>query len=451
MYKNSRHEIRGTTLYLERIGDTKSLVARGSGEVYDRLAGRETAADGGPSKVCPLDHHNAQIIREFFPYTRPVSHAGHKITLGLGDRLGLASPGHIRLLRDTGVFPVLAQQSIRELNLTNRTYADVLDAATWAVFQEHYTNGYGADGDHLKTADEIKMALDCGFTMITLDCSEHIGTPAGDAEDLKEIYLNKTFQPGGVSVSFTEEELERIVAVYGGAVRHTIRIFRDLISGRHLDFEMSIDETTFTTTPQAHFFVANELRRNGVEVQSLAPRFCGEFQKGIDYIGDVHEFSREFGIHAKIAEHFGYKISVHSGSDKFTVFPIVGKMDAYHLKTAGTNWLEAVRVIAQKNPALFREIFLCALASLPEAKKYYHITENTANIPIGLPDNGLPSLLDQNDARQVLHITYGPILEKFKDRIFADLQTFEAEYDAGLQKHIGKHLNALGIIQNPRA
>lgn len=447
MYKDSFHVINGVTLCLDNIGGTKSLVARGSGEIYESFAGREAKVDGAPAKICPLNHHNAQIIRQSFPYTRPISHAGHKITLGLGDRLGLASPGHIRLLRGTGIFPVLAQQSMRELHLTGRTYFDVLDAATWAVFQEHYADGYGADGDHLKTAEEIKMALDCGFTMITLDCSDHIGRQAEATEDIKQTYLDKTFDVGGISISFAKEELERIVSVYDGAIKHTIQIYREWIRGRNVDFEMSIDETAFTTAPQAHFFVANELRRNGVYVQSLAPRFCGEFQKGIDYIGDIDEFAREFGIHAKIAEQFGYKLSVHSGSDKFAVFPIVGRTASFHLKTAGTNWLEAVRVIAQKDPALFREILLCALASLPDAKKYYHITENVANIPINLSDGELPSLLDQNDARQVLHITYGHILGKFKDRIFADLQEFEGEYYSGLQKHIGKHLCALGTKQ----
>ena len=110
-----------------------------------------------------------------FPFTAPASHSGTRpFTLGLGDRLGLASPGHIRAVRGRNVFPVLAQQSIRELKLTGRTYEEVLAAAAFAVFQEDWRGGYGADGDHLKTAEEIRYALNCGFTMITLDCSEQI-------------------------------------------------------------------------------------------------------------------------------------------------------------------------------------------------------------------------------------------------------------------------------------
>ncbi len=87
---------------------------------------------------------------------------------------GFSFTRHLRLIKGLDIFPVLAQQSIRELNLTGRTYEDVLDATSVAVFQEGYTAGFGADGDHLKTPVEVQMALDKGFTMITLGCSEYI-------------------------------------------------------------------------------------------------------------------------------------------------------------------------------------------------------------------------------------------------------------------------------------
>lgn len=279
------------------------------------------------------------------------------------------------------VFPVLAQQSIRELNLTGRTYNDVLCAASWAVFQEGYTSGFGADGDHLKTPEEVKMALDNGFTMITLDCSEHIDNKAAsystseidkkymeideiERKRLELIYLGKTLKlKDSTLIVFNNEEFKRIVLIYLKAIKYTIDIYNSVIksSGKNIDFEMSIDETLTSTTPESHYFVASELIAGGVEITSLAPRFCGEFQKGIDYIGDIEQFKNEFKMHVKIAENFGYKISVHSGSDKFAVFPIIGKIanGEYHLKTAGTNWLEAVRVIANKNPLLQANAQVC--------------------------------------------------------------------------------------------
>ncbi|MCL2081597.1 MAG: tagaturonate epimerase family protein, partial [Oscillospiraceae bacterium] len=294
----------------------------------------------------------------------------------------------------------------------------------WAVFQEGWRKGYGADGDHLKTPEEVQMALDCGFTMITLDCSEHIRAVEGGAPE----------------------------EIYGAAVRYAAYIYNRFLRGGEADFELSIDETSFTTSPEAHRYVAAELKKAGVELVSLAPRFIGEFQKGIDYRGDVREFEREFAAHAEIAREMGYKLSVHSGSDKFSVFPIVFEKTGgnVHLKTAGTNWLEALRVVAKAEPALFRAIVGFALENLPEAKKYYHITENTANIPdvAALNAAALPSLLDHDDARQVLHVTYGLILSaktqsgaaRFKDTLYSALFAREEEYYAALGERIGRHL-----------
>ncbi|MDR0239621.1 MAG: tagaturonate epimerase family protein [Deltaproteobacteria bacterium] len=458
-----RHE--DTTLFMARDSAGKFLAVHGKGEACDALEGSVISLPGGPVKRCPLTNANAAVVRRIFPFTRPVSRKGHPFTIGLGDRLGLASAGHIRLVRGMDVFPVLAQQSIRELNLTGRTYEDVLSAAGWAVFQEGYRAGYGADGDHLKTREEVQMALDCGFTMITLDCSEHIrndfaALPASELEShyqalepglrtqLEGEYLNRSFPlDGGQSISFSAADLRRIVLVYHDAIRYTIALYDELLRGRDTDFEMSIDETLSTTSPEAHYFVARELQKAGVELISLAPRFCGEFQKGSDYRGNLSEFEKEFAVHATIAKTLGYKLSIHSGSDKFAVFPIIyretGKM--VHLKTAGTNWLEALRVVAAQEPGLFREILAFALERLPEAKKYYHITENTANIPdIGaLADKDLPSLLDQDDARQVLHVTYGQILldSSFKGPIFKTLERYEDAYCVALEKHIGRHIS----------
>ena len=108
----------------------------------------------------------------------------------------------------------------------------------------------------------------------------------------------------------------------------------------------------------------------------------------------MKQFTEEFIVHAAIADHFGYKISVHSGSDKFMVFPVVGKTNGkYHLKTAGTNWLEAVRVIAQHKPDLYRRMHAFALEHLEEAKKYYYIGAKVENIP-ALDDLRIPSFLN---------------------------------------------------------
>jgi hypothetical protein len=233
---------------------------------------------------------------------------------------------------------------------------------------------------------------------------------------------------------------------------------RFLASGKYTaDFEISIDETISVTTPLQHFFVARELLDAGVSFATIAPRFCGEFQKGIDYRGDIAQFEKEIKTHAAIARHLGYKLSIHSGSDKFSVFPCIGRetRGTFHVKTAGTNWLEAMRVAAMKDPSLYRDIHQCALASFDEAKKFYHVTTDLAKIPdvSTLNDADLPALFENNDARQLIHITYGQILGRknrdgsftFRDRLYKLWKDHEEEYRGALVKHIGKHLELLGI------
>lgn len=463
--------------FIAMVEEEKKLIIFNESELNIEFTGYECSLPNGKAKICDLSNENCDLIRKLFLFTNPSNHHGTDITIGLGDRLGLASAGHIRLFKGKNVFPVLAQQSIRELNLTGRTYKDVLAAASWAVFQEGYTNGFGADGDHLKTPEEVKMAIDCGFTMITLDCSEHInnniiGLTIPEVENLystlksehikglESKYLGKEFVlENGHIIKFTSEEFKKTVLIYFQAINYTIKIYDEVIKdcGRSIDFEMSIDETLTSTTPESHYFVATELIDAGVKITSLAPRFCGEFQKGIDYIGDKNIFIKEFRVHSEIAKKLNYKISIHSGSDKFSVFPIVGEITngKYHLKTAGTNWLEAVRVIAVKSPTLYRKMHAFATTNLHEAKKYYHIGAKLENIPDieKLKDKELPGLMDLNDSRQVLHITYGLILlaknadgvSTFRDEIYSLLNKYEIDYYNVLEKHIGKHLSMLGI------
>lgn len=422
----------------------------------------------GENVLAPLNHETAETLRSLFPFTAPVRVLGRDRSFGVGDRLGIAAPGHIAVFQKYDAYPVLAQQSIRELNLTNRTYEDVLDCVTFAVFREGYKKGFGADGDHLKTPEDIEYALSLGFTMITLDCSEHIKNGVTDESVknfeipvcYKEKYLGKVFDIGeGETVAFTETELAKILVIYGEAVDFAKEMyFRFWRDGKYnADFEISIDETETPTTPHQHFFVANELSEAGVEIATMAPRFCGEFQKGIDYIGDLNLFEAEMKVHAQLARHFGYKLSIHSGSDKFSTFPVICRetRGRFHVKTAGTNWLEAMRVVAECDPALYREVHKYALSAFSEATKYYHVTTVLSNIPCidSLSDSELPALFEQNDARQLIHITYGLILNKkradgiyeFKDRLYKLWEEHSEEYKAALMRHIGRHLELLGV------
>lgn len=482
MYPQSVNDANGCKLFLAKVDGQKQLIIveqEAASNCAEFQVDRTIEVESKNVKVAPLNHANAVILRKWFAFTAPVAFGREGMSIGLGDRLGLASPGHLRIIKDTRVRPVLAQQSIRELTLTSRTYEDVLDAASWAVFQEGYRLGFGADGDHLKTKEEVQMALDLGFTMITLDCSEKIDNtvmiktveqindayqalPHDYTQELEKKYLDKTFEIGTSRIVFDKLSLQQITLIYVQVLKHIRNIYIDVIKrcDRIVDFELSIDETMTPTSPQAHFFVASEMENLNVVASSVAPRFCGEFQKGIDYIGDMVQFEEEFAVHVAIADHFGYRLSIHSGSDKFKVFPIIGRYTRgrVHVKTAGTNWLEALKVICETNPLLYRQIHSFSLEHFNEATKYYHVTTNLNRVPDieKLADSELLQILSQDDTRQMLHITYGLILNakdqdgkrSLKEAIYTSLGRNEEKYWLLLQQHIGKHLQALGAIEH---
>jgi hypothetical protein len=464
--------------FVAEVDDRRVLVVAGKSP-DDRFEGETLEHEKLSIQIVETDSKAAAALREIFAFTRPAPVADSAATIGLGDRLGVASPGHIRLIREYPAKAILAQQSTRELNLTGRTYRDVVDAATWAVFQEGYRTGYGADGDHLKSFEEIEHVLECGASMITLDCSEHIESDAAEwdedkvnteyekidesvREAFEKRYLGTVFDLKGVDgqqyeIEFEPLELRQCVLIYHKALAFTGEVYGKMqkaLDGRKIDFEMSIDETTTPTTPTQHYFVANELKEAGVACQSLAPRFCGEFQKGIDYIGDLEQFEDEFQVHAAVANTFDYKISVHSGSDKFSAFPIVGKYTGgrFHVKTAGTNWLEAVRTIAEVDPDLYRRMHTVALDGFEEATSYYHVTTDLNKVPSleETSDEKLPTMMDQNEARQLLHITYGILLdprrdESLREDIYSTLHAAYDRYVDNLCRHIGRHLESLGV------
>ncbi|MGI6180481.1 MAG: tagaturonate epimerase family protein [Agathobaculum sp.] len=465
VYPESCFEVSGGELCIADFGAYDALLFWGENCPF--AAAESALMDGLPLAKVALDHDCAAVLHRLLPFTAPKPVLSRERTFGMGDRLGIATLGHIRAAKKFDIYPVFAQQSMRELTLMCKTYDDVIDRVTFQVLQAGFTKGYGADGDHLKTLEEVNGAIASGCTMITLDCSEHIrGEGAAmDAAalsaacplsaELEQRYLGQTFAVGGTQIAFTREDLQRCVIIYGEAIGFAKKIYDCCIAGKEVELEISIDETATPTTPAQHFFAANELTLAGVQFITMAPRFCGEFQKGIDYIGDLEQFDREFAQHVAIAEHFGYKISVHSGSDKFSVYPSVGRMThgRFHVKTSGTSWLEAVRLVAQADPALFRELYQYALGVFEEARAYYHVSAELEQMPPidGYTDDRLTDLLELPASRQLMHITYGKIMNevnpdgslRFKNRLYDLLREHREEYTAMLEKHMEHHLGLL--------
>jgi hypothetical protein len=414
---------------------------------------------------------NLGPLWELFPWTRPVSLRTERTTVGMGDRVGMATAGHVRAARRFQASPVLAQQSIRELDFTARSFSDVVADAAFLVFQEGYTGGYGADGDHLKTIPDIDRALANHMPMITLDLTEVMKPEVADWSEaeveaafahlpsefrrrVEEDYSDKTVELETARVEIKAATARRCAVMYGDALSFSENVNAHLKrrTGDAYDLEISIDETTTPTLPSHHYFIARELEVRSVTVNSLAPRFIGEFQKAIDYVGDLDEFTRQFRVHAEIARATGgYKVSVHSGSDKFSVYPVVGEETQLrlHLKTSGTSWLESLRTIAQTEPALYRFIHQRAFDYFPIALKSYHITADIDAIaPLdGKADGDLPTLLDDPNCRQLLHISYGGLLRdpEVRERYFAALHLHEQQHTRNVRDHMSKHLRLLGV------
>lgn len=476
--------------FLGRRGRAKWLgvVSRSGGLPFEGTA-RTVGLDGETLtlQLGPTNHLNAAALRAALPWTSPRV-LGLRPSAGCGDRLGSATPGHVRSIRKHTLAPVFAQQSIREMTRTERTPDDVMDAATWGVFQEGWRDGFGADADHLKTFEDIDRCVDAGFTFFTIDPSAHVDndadTDAPDAlaakvdalpwselaatpKELRRRYLGRTFDLDGpvgpLTLAFDEPMLLRAAAKYGAAVAHTARMYRHLahrMGDRPFELEMSVDETETPTSAQEHLFVASELQRLEVQWVSLAPRFVGRMEKGVDYIGDTAALEETLQAHVAIARTYGpYKLSLHSGSDKFSIYPLFARWagDLFHLKTAGTSYLEALRAAAAIDPALFREILAFARDHYETDKATYHVSADLANVPApdALTDADLSGLLDQFDARQVLHVTFGSVLTvrdangraRFRDRLHAALEADEETHYRALEAHFDRHLDPFGRKQ----
>jgi hypothetical protein len=266
------------------------------------------------------------------------------------------------------------------------------------------------------------------------------------ADALRRRYVGRQFEVESFVLKFDEETLLRALAKYGSAIIHTAQMYRHLV-GQTGDFELevSVDETETPTSPEEHFVIANELNRLGVEWVSLAPRYIGRFEKGVDYIGDLDAFEEALAQHAAIARILGpYKLSIHSGSDKFSIYPIIARLTqgCVHLKTAGTSYLEALRAVAKVEPSLFRQILIYALERYPEDRATYHVSAERSNVPPveDLAEDALSGLLNQFDARQVLHVTFGSVLERFGPELRSVLKNHEEAHYAALEAHFEKHL-----------
>jgi tagaturonate epimerase len=318
------------------------------------------------SDPMPADATAIARAREIATYLKPAP-LGLAPSFGFGDRIGLATPGHVEAMNRAagGIEPIFPQQSIREMARTRRQPQAVMDDAQFGMILAGWTKRTGADADHLKTTDDVDRTFAAGFTFFTIDPSGHVDEHADSYDEAKvrerfaavrdqiswyDDYVNRTITlPTGTTIHFDEQSCMRAAVKYGIAVNEAVKLAAYIArvheeAGRDYEIELSVDETEQPTTLAEHYIVAEQCLKQGMKLVSLAPRYIGDFEKGVDYKGDVAAYARSLADHNAIAELLGpYKLSLHSGSDKLSIYPAFARetKGRFHVKTAGTSYLEA--------------------------------------------------------------------------------------------------------------
>jgi hypothetical protein len=281
-------------------------------------------------------------------------------------------------------------------------------------------------------------------------------------------YAGRKVRLSAGSIEFDRETVRRAAVKYGRAIRSAIALAQcvereSVDRAQPPDVELSVDETPEPTTPAEHFIIADQLRQAGVKLASLAPRLVGSFEKGVDYVGDLAALEAQLRMHAAIADEAGpYKLSLHSGSDKLSMYAALARATRgrFHVKTAGTSYLEALRVVVRRDAALFREIAQFARRRFDRDKITYHVSARVDSVPapedVADPETLERLYLDRWEAtlpgrgftqlgRQILHCTFGSVLTDDRlgpltlDVVRRNLDLY-AEL---LREHFVRHLAAL--------
>lgn len=406
-------------------------------------------------------------------------------SFGFGDRTGLATPGHVAAMNrcGSGMAAIYPQQSIREMTRTKRTPRQVMDDAMNAAASAGWTGPIGADADHLKIPEDVDVTAAVGFTFFTIDPSDDVDQQADDYDQATikskfasireqaawyDQYLGKSVKLAtGTEIKLDEQACMRAAVKYGKAIARALKLGDYIKSvnqtaGHDYEIELSVDETDQPTTLAEHYIIADQCLAGGMKLVSLAPRFIGDFEKGVDFKGDLVALEASLRDHAAVAETLGpYKLSLHSGSDKVSMYKILASSTKgrFHVKTAGTSYLEALRVVARHDSAAFREIIDFSRSRYETDKATYHVSATLADAPE--TDDADDATLEREylemwsdvpigigftkPGRQILHCTFGSVLTdaKLGPIVHDCLKSHPDTYTEVLDDHFGRHLDAL--------
>lgn len=310
-----------------------------------------------------------------------------KFTFGVGDRFAHGAHAQLQAFiaaKELGIdITPVWNKSNREHLIIGSEPQTTRDAADTAVADLGWTGDYLLDADHINLDTVDRFIAPCDF--FTLDVADDIGEAADPAEVdafiARHPELIGTITIEGIDEPFeiTRGDVERTANQFLKATQKAKAIHQHIVSVKGPDFvtEVSMDETDNPQTPPEMLIILAALADQEIPIQTIAPKFTGRFNKGVDYVGEVDQFEKEFNddlaVIAHAVEIYGLprslKLSVHSGSDKFSIYPPIKRALArtgagLHIKTAGTNWLEEVIGLAESGGqglALAKEIYAKAL------------------------------------------------------------------------------------------
>ena len=402
-----------------------------------------------------------------------------KYSFGVGDRFGREGSAQLRAfgkLRDEhgiDVTPVW-NKSFREHTGAGTKPGSVRIAADAAVKDSGWNAPYFADADHIRL-ESVDQFIDTS-DFFTLDVADFIGKPVAGAA----AFADRHAGPGGVPMRIdlpdglpplmpSRDDIEAAANKFLGAVREAGKIYRHIESAKGAGTfvtEVSMDETDAAQTPTELYFILAMIAEEKIPIQTIAPKFTGRFNKGVDYVGDVNGFDREFasdiGVLEVARKAFGLpanlKLSVHSGSDKFSIFPSIRKACArfnagVHVKTSGTTWVEEIVGLASTGGEALefaKEVYAEAFARYDELTAPYAavIDIDMTNLPTPTEAAGWsaaemagilrhdPSNPNYNrNARQLIHVGFR-VAAKSGQRYFDLLRKYSKQVGDSVTENI---------------
>ena len=372
-----------------------------------------------------------------------------KYSFGIGDRFSHEGKAQLAaLIEGAGKYPFefvpVWNKSNREHQIIGTEPADTRREADDAVMAMGYGKPYFVDADHINM-NNVDRFIDAS-DFFTIDVADYIGKPA-DADSVSKFIENNLKYAGTLSIPGIQEPfkvdrslLELLAGKYLFAAREAGRIYRHIASKKGADnfvTEVSMDEVDAPQTPIEIFFILSALAQEKIPAQTIAPKFTGRFNKGVEYVGDTAQFEKEFREDLLVIDYAvkefglpeGLKLSIHSGSDKFSIYPIMGRLirqydKGIHIKTAGTTWLEeniGLALADDQALELAKKIAISALGRMEELCIPYStvIDINPANLPTAeqiasWDGNQYARALRHNrqdplynpDFRQLVHVSY---------------------------------------------